>query len=607
MPTRALASAALVSSLLAGDLVTLTLYLNPEASLRRDWLALLGSLFLPYWILGTLFLCLLALLRRLGRKSTARPIVPGLPFFTAFAILSVLLAALLFWANLWHYRFSIPVPFVEALAACGVCLTVALVVLVGVGMDAMVFPRGRRGLAAALVVLAAGSSAVLPLALLPVASSTPRPVALVTETVKPLRRVTLIGVDGLGFEQVERARARGTLGGLQLALRRGSSGSLATLRPTEGPPIWTTILTGRLPRDHGVKSFATYRIRGSSTTFDILPMGALVGLLERARLVNLVPVTSASRKRRALWNDLNAFGIETGVVRFWGTLPPERVRGFMLAHPFHLIAGDPAGARAALYPDDLLAEVRARAVAPSDVDRALLAEFVDFSIDIPGERFSWRRELVDRALAPDLTYQRAGAVLRAAYDPPFFATYFYGLDVVGHSFTRFSEPDLFGNVRPQEVRRYGRVLDRYIALIGQWVGESMQGLGREDILIVVSGYGMEPSPFWRRLVGSITGRPVSGTHVGAPDGLLIAVGDGIRQGATLRHASVLDVAPTILYLMGLPIARDMEGRVLTEMLDEGFLRAHPVAFIPSYESLAVTPATLAAPPPLSSGVGEDEP
>ena len=42
-------------------------------------------------------------------------------------------------------------------------------------------------------------------------------------------------------------------------------------------------------------------------------------------------------------------------------------------------------------------------------------------------------------------------------------------------------------------------------------------------------------------------------------------------------------------LMGLPVARDMEGRVLTEILEEDFARAHPLTFVPSYESLAVTP------------------
>ena len=68
-------------------------------------------------------------------------------------------------------------------------------------------------------------------------------------------------------------------------------------------------------------------------------------------------------------------------------------------------------------------------------------------------------------------------------------------------------------------------------------------------------------------------------------------GDGVRAGAALRGASVLDVAPTILYLMGLPVARDMEGRVLTEIVTEDFARSHPLTFIPSYEQLAVTPFT----------------
>jgi hypothetical protein len=64
----------------------------------------------------------------------------------------------------------------------------------------------------------------------------------------------------------------------------------------------------------------------------------------------------------------------------------------------------------------------------------------------------------------------------------------------------------------------------------------------------------------------------------------------VKAGGLLHSASVLDVAPTILYLMGLPVARDMEGRVLTEIVEEEFARAHPLTFIPSYESLAVTAA-----------------
>jgi hypothetical protein len=592
MVLRTLLSSAIAASLLAADLALLTLFLNPEVTLRRDGLSLLLSLWLPCAGALTFAFALLgfagAAVR--GWPRAPRPPIEGLPWFTTFVLLSAVAASALYWLNLLSYRHSIPVELLRALLASCLSLTGAVLVVIAVGVDAWLFPLRGRGPAAALVVLAAASMVVVPLALRPAPERRPPPLPIATEVVRPVRRITLVGMDGLGPEQVRQGIAAGRLPALAALIKRGASGPLATLRPTEGPPIWTTIATGRLPRDHGVKSFTTYRLRGSATTYELLPKGGFVGILERAGLVTRSPVTSASRKRRALWNALNAFGIPTGVVRVWGTYPPERVQGFMLSHYFHLFQDDPARARETLHPADLVQEVRARVVDPAHLDEALLGRFVDTGAPAPDDTVPWRRELVERALAPDMTYRRAGAVLRAAYDPPFFATYYYGLDVVGHTFTRFARPDDFGNVRPEEVRRYGRVTDAYAAFLGEWLEEASRELRPGEILLAVSAYGMEPVPLWRRVATAITGgTAVSGTHAAAPDGFVLAVGDGIRQGATFRRASVLDIAPTILYLMGLPVARDMEGRVATEILEEEFARSHPVTFIPSYESLAVTP------------------
>ena len=593
MLLRSIASAAVAAAILAADLVLLTLFLNPETTLRRDGPALLLSLFLPYLLLATAGFALGALAGAGFRAwpRAPRPLLPGLPWFGSLTFVSLLAAAGLFWLNLLSYRHSVPAESLRGLAASAAALTAAALVMVAVGLDAWLFPLRSRGVAAALVVLAAAGGVVLPLALRPAPLAAAAPFPLAGETVAPLRRVLLIGLDGIGPEQVRDGVAKGGLPAFAQILRRGAGGPLATMRPTQGPPVWTTIVTGRRPRDHGVKGFATYRLRGSARSFDLLPRGALVGLLERAGLVSTAAVTSASRRRRALWNELNAFGISTGVVRLWGTFPPERVQGFMLSNYFHLLHRDPARAAESLYPRDLLPEIEARVVEPAEVDPALVSEFVDPSAEVPADRLPWRRELVERALAPDLTYQRAGAVLRAAYDPPFFATYFYGLDVVGHAFLRYARPEQFGNVGAADVRHYGRVVDRYAEQIGQWVGEAVRGLRPGEVLIVVSGYGMEPLPLWRRAVESLRRDAFrSGSHGGAPDGFLMAVGDGVKAGATPRDASILDVAPTILYLMGLPVARDMDGRVLTEILEEDFTLAHPVTFIPSYESLAVTPA-----------------
>src|SRR5687767_4563585 len=122
----------------------------------------------------------------------------------------------------------------------------------------------------------------------------------------------------------------------------------------------------------------------------------------------------------------------------------------MLSHYFHLLKDDPTRVHETLHPPDLVEEVRARAVAPEVVDRALISEYVDMSVELLGVTVPLLRELVQCALAHDLTYHRAGAVLRAAYDPPFFATYYHGLDVVGLAFTRFAHPDRFGNVGVEE-------------------------------------------------------------------------------------------------------------------------------------------------------------
>jgi predicted AlkP superfamily phosphohydrolase/phosphomutase len=204
----------------------------------------------------------------------------------------------------------------------------------------------------------------------------------------------------------------------------------------------------------------------------------------------------------------------------------------------------------------------------------------------------WRRDLVERALAPDLSYERAARVLRAAYDPPFFALSYFGLDPVGHTFLRYAQPDRFGDVGATEVRRYGKVLDRYLAYLSASVGETAQGLRPDEVLLVVSAYGLRPVSPWRRLASGLLREDApSGVHDDAPDGFILAVGDGIRAGARFEGASVLDVMPTILYLMGLPVARDMEGRVAAEVIDDAFARAHPLTFIPSYESLAVRAPT----------------
>lgn len=71
-------------------------------------------------------------------------------------------------------------------------------------------------------------------------------------------------------------------------------------------------------------------------------------------------------------------------------------------------------------------------------------------------------------------------------------------------------------------------------------------------------------------------REPSGTHT--MRGIFFAQGPGIKKGATVSRAEIIDVAPTILYLLGLPVPADMDGQVLEGIFEEGALEERPVAF-----------------------------
>lgn len=62
----------------------------------------------------------------------------------------------------------------------------------------------------------------------------------------------------------------------------------------------------------------------------------------------------------------------------------------------------------------------------------------------------------------------------------------------------------------------------------------------------------------------------------SPRAFLAASGPDFKAGAQLLEAHIMDLAPTLLYLMGSPIPSDMEGRVLKELIPEEFLAQHPI-------------------------------
>ncbi len=70
---------------------------------------------------------------------------------------------------------------------------------------------------------------------------------------------------------------------------------------------------------------------------------------------------------------------------------------------------------------------------------------------------------------------------------------------------------------------------------------------------------------------------ISGTH--SQYGIFYAVGPHVKAGEALDDLDLTQVAPTILYSMGLPVPNQLDGRVIEAMVDADHLQANPVQYV----------------------------
>jgi arylsulfatase A-like enzyme len=84
---------------------------------------------------------------------------------------------------------------------------------------------------------------------------------------------------------------------------------------------------------------------------------------------------------------------------------------------------------------------------------------------------------------------------------------------------------------------------------------------------------MTESPFGTMAAAA---RQWTGTH--RSEGILLLTGPPIQPGQIEAPATMQDLAPTILHLLGLPIPKVMDGRTMEEMLRPQFTNTHPIRY-----------------------------
>jgi hypothetical protein len=195
----------------------------------------------------------------------------------------------------------------------------------------------------------------------------------------------------------------------------------------------------------------------------------------------------------------------------------------------------------------------------------------------------------------DAVYQRIALRLLAERQPfDLLAVYFGAADVFGHRFWRYAYPELY-QPRPTEAeqRLLGGFLRATYRELDRMVGELVAAAPAGANILVLSDHGMQAANRDRAFNERNPLRTLfSAAHSEAPPALFVACGPDvaalgpslaeIRAGTPPVRGSVMDMAPTILALLGLPVGSDMEGRVLEGILREGFLDEHPLTYVDSH-------------------------
>ncbi|MGQ0553555.1 MAG: alkaline phosphatase family protein [Planctomycetota bacterium] len=381
---------------------------------------------------------------------------------------------------------------------------------------------------------------------------------------EPVARVLVVGMDGLEWSVLQPLLVEGKCPNLRALIERGSFGRLATLNRTLSPLVWTTIATGRLPRDHGITNFLKPPTRPG----------------EPGQVF-----TSADRRVPAIWNLADRYGLSTNMFGWFITWPVEPVRGLAVSGSSSSALSD-ANWKPALAPSvphqvhplareaEIMAEVE-RVSTREEIARLAREKVYG---PIPAGVLDKRHEEIKQqtlwSLSADATYFALARREIAERPADLNLVYFGGTDVAGHRYWREYRPEGFRYSNGAEADRLlAKVLPNYYEWVDEMLGQLVQAAGPDTTVFVLSDHGMHEHS---------TDKPdelgMTGHHLDAPPGVVIAAGPGIvRQGGVERllagdapplHGSVVDMAPTLLALLGIPGGRDM-GRAYLPILEPG--------------------------------------
>lgn len=396
----------------------------------------------------------------------------------------------------------------------------------------------------------AGAAALLLIAAPAPGSGVPPPNLAV---VSPGLRVRLIAIDGFDPAVMRALAGEGRVPRLTQAL---AGGVVRIPADTVRDPArdWMTVATGQPPEVHGVHGLETRRVaglQGSVTSGGEAGMlQALRGATDLLRLTRPSTASGAELRSKTIWEVAADAGLRAAVVNWWATWPAAAGG----ANP-PIVVSDRATLRlerggaldGEIAPDALYERLRGEWPTIKQEALALMTALMPASSD-PATAAALR----GAAEIDALQLLMAARVRSASLD--LLAVYLPGLDIAQHA--------LFGDgaaVAPSALEARLAGLRSYYVYLDALLTDALVPASDEVVILLTQ-----------------PGRIASIDH-----GLMAARGAAAAGGVSAT-ARVIDIAPTVLHALGVPVSRELAGAPVLGLLSPEFVRRFPVREVESY-------------------------
>ena len=193
----------------------------------------------------------------------------------------------------------------------------------------------------------------------------------------------------------------------------------------------------------------------------------------------------------------------------------------------------------------------------SELEGEQLLPFVPKAAEIDQEKDK-RLSSIAKVLAENASIHAAATATLQLEPWDFMAVYFDGIDHFCHGFMRYHPPRQDW-IDEKDFELYSGVIKAAYQFHDLMLGVYMNLVDEDTAIMLISDHGFHPDHLRPK---ELPNEPAGPADEHRQFGVFVLNGPGIKQDDMVFGASLVDIAPTVLQLFGLPIGRDMDGRPL---------------------------------------------